>query len=309
MDKVSIIIPTYKRVESFTKALSSVVNQSYTNLEIIVVNDDAQEQSVIEVVNNFNDSRILYSNNKRKKGGNGARNTGVLTAKGRYITFLDDDDEFEKNRIKECLLFIKKTNLAGISTGFTYKVNNKYVNIPHKTVDFTLNSYLLDRLNLGYGSNLFINTDFVSDEDLLWDEDLERHQDVEYIIRLLAKYDLGYLSKHLVLINGHNGTPCAEQVEKAKILLFQKIEKFLFQIDDSIKSFYFAIQYRELALLYCREKKYEKMWEFVGKSIKSKILSPQKYLRFISLMIRNIFKLNLENLWHKINHQPFKQNK
>src|SRR5689334_10905069 len=97
MNAISVIIPTYKRKEKLKRALASALQQSMPAREIIVVDDnrdEAESLAVKECIASFGDPRLLWISNFRTPGGCGARNSGILTAKGEFIAFLDDDDVF-----------------------------------------------------------------------------------------------------------------------------------------------------------------------------------------------------------------------
>jgi glycosyltransferase involved in cell wall biosynthesis len=104
---VSVIIPTYNRANLVQRAIKSVLNQTYKNIEIIVV-DDGSEDNTEEVVRAFNDERIKYIRNKENKGVAASRNIGLKFSKGEYITFLDSDDEFLPEKIEKQLKFLKQ---------------------------------------------------------------------------------------------------------------------------------------------------------------------------------------------------------
>ena len=91
MIKVSVIIPTHNRPEYVGRAIKSVLNQTYQDFEIIVV-DDGLEKRAEPVINKITDSRIKYIKHEQEKGGSAARNTGIRAAQGEYIAFLDNDD-------------------------------------------------------------------------------------------------------------------------------------------------------------------------------------------------------------------------
>ncbi|RLF83553.1 glycosyl transferase, partial [Thermococci archaeon] len=101
---VSVIIPTYNRANLLKRAIASVLNQTFTDFELIVV-DDASPDNTPEVVRSINDGRIRYVRLKKNSGGPVARNTGIRKARGRFIALLDDDDEWLPNRLE---LQIKK---------------------------------------------------------------------------------------------------------------------------------------------------------------------------------------------------------
>lgn len=90
---VSVVIPTFQRPALLLEAVKSVLNQTYRDLEVIIVDDDRENNSFgIKLIETLNDNRVQYIKNDRTKGGNGSRNTGILKSQGKYVIFLDDDD-------------------------------------------------------------------------------------------------------------------------------------------------------------------------------------------------------------------------
>ncbi len=87
----TVVIPTYNRPEMLKRAIGSVIEQTFGEIEIIVVDDHSTEDTAL-VVSSFCDSRIRYMMNHRTKGACGARNVGVFSANGKWVAFLDDDD-------------------------------------------------------------------------------------------------------------------------------------------------------------------------------------------------------------------------
>jgi len=101
--KVSIVIPTYKRPHLIGRAVGSILNQTYQNFEIVVI-DDSPNDNTEKVVKKINDGRIKYIRNEQKTNIPAARNKGVRESSldSKYIAFLDDDDEWLP-------LFLEKT--------------------------------------------------------------------------------------------------------------------------------------------------------------------------------------------------------
>ncbi|QYS89019.1 glycosyltransferase family 2 protein [Flavobacterium davisii] len=90
----SVIIPLYNKENYIYNTLTSVIDQSYSNFEIIIVNDGSTDKS-LEIIQNINDSRIRIFN-QQNKGVSSARNLGIKNAKGTLIAFLDADDLWKK---------------------------------------------------------------------------------------------------------------------------------------------------------------------------------------------------------------------
>ena len=105
---ISVVIPTFNRLELLKKALSSALSQTYKNLEIIIT-DDKSTDGTREFCENLSDPRIKYViNETRAKSPNGNKNNGFDHATGEFICLLDDDDELYETAIEECLEFVKQ---------------------------------------------------------------------------------------------------------------------------------------------------------------------------------------------------------
>ncbi len=124
--EVSVIIPTYNRGNLIARAIQSVLKQTHQNFEIIVI-DDASADNTKEVIQSFNDSRIKYIKHQVNKGGSAARNTGIKIAQGKYIAFLDSDDEWLPEKLEKQVKKIKESNekVGVIYTRYWILQNNK----------------------------------------------------------------------------------------------------------------------------------------------------------------------------------------
>jgi glycosyltransferase involved in cell wall biosynthesis len=97
---VSVILPTYNRAPLLRRSIQSVLSQTYSNLELLVV-DDCSSDSTQSVVQSFRDKRIHFLKHEKKQGGAIARNTGIKAAKGAYIAFQDSDDEWLPRKLEK----------------------------------------------------------------------------------------------------------------------------------------------------------------------------------------------------------------
>lgn len=115
MPKVSVVIPTCNRPELLKRALRSVLAQSYQDFEIIVVDDGTE--SAAEAVASFRDARIHYLKNEGMHGGGAARNRGIEQAKGEFVAFLDDDDEWFSEKLSKQ---VSALNIGGEKVGASF---------------------------------------------------------------------------------------------------------------------------------------------------------------------------------------------
>ena len=112
---VSVIVPTYKRADRLKKALCSITSQSYSNLEMVVVNDNIPgsdwDLSTTQALQEFCDSRLKVLHTSGQSGGGAARNFACRRASGEYLAFLDDDDEFLSDKVETQLNFMLEREL------------------------------------------------------------------------------------------------------------------------------------------------------------------------------------------------------
>ena len=104
---VSVIIPTYNRSSILYNTIKKVFNQTWENMQLIIV-DDHSSDDTRKTIQLINDSRIKYKRTERNLGCAGARSLGVQSSEGEFITFLDDDDEWKNNYLKNQLQVFKK---------------------------------------------------------------------------------------------------------------------------------------------------------------------------------------------------------
>lgn len=114
--KVSVITPTYKRPHFLERAIDSILNQTYENIQVVVVDDNAElpdcRKDTERVMAKYeNDPRVVYVQNSKNLGGGLSRNVGIEACDGEYVAFLDDDDEFEPPKIETQLKFMLMHNL------------------------------------------------------------------------------------------------------------------------------------------------------------------------------------------------------
>ena len=175
-DKVSIIIPVYNAEKFLEETVTSALNQTYENLEVILINDFSKDKSeYIMKKLAEKDGRIVNIFLKENKGVSNARNEGIRVANGRYIAFLDSDDLWENKKLEKQIDFMKKNSIKFSYTGYEFINENsefigKKITVPERINYNQLLKYncigcltvVIDRLNIKN-----INFEKIKHEDYL----------------------------------------------------------------------------------------------------------------------------------------------
>ncbi|GGI71137.1 hypothetical protein GCM10007978_06330 [Shewanella hanedai] len=197
--KVSVVMPVYN-VQHFVKsAIESVLSQSFTNFELILINDCSTDQS-LEICQTINDSRIRIVNHEQNKGLAAARNTGIRNAAGNYIAFIDSDDMWHKDKLKLHVEHLDTSPEIGLSfsrSSFMDHEGNKidYYQMPQ--LKGITAADLLCRNPVGNGSAPVIRNETLHDigfqalnhpehHSSYFDENFRQSEDIECWLRIVA---------------------------------------------------------------------------------------------------------------------------
>lgn len=162
---ITVITPTYKREEYLSTAVDSVLNQSYSDWELLVIDDNKPKsesrKATAEIMSKFTDSRIHYIQNEKNMGGAAARNVGIFQAKGDYIAFLDDDDMYLPDRLEvQYKQMVENDWDVSVMDGATYNfVTGEKVAERHQRIRNGMTKEELIRSHLLYhisGTNTFM---------------------------------------------------------------------------------------------------------------------------------------------------------
>ena len=291
--KVSVIIPTYNRAHLVGRAIQSVLNQTYQDFEIIVV-DDGSTDNTEEIVKSFNDERIRYIRHEKNKGAPAARNTGIKLAKGKYIGLLDDDDEWLPEKLeKQMSKFQNSSEKVGvIYSGFFY-VSEKSGKIVSEIIPLLrgeVYANLLKGCILGSPTPLIKKRCF--QKAGFFDETLPSCQDWDMWIRLSKYCDFDFVPDILAKHHVHGGQISVDL--NAKIVAREKlIEKYW--VDLSKNSQAFSVILKRLGILYSLAGNQGKGRKYFLKSIKQSPLQKGSYIHFLLSLLpprihRNLLK-------------------
>ncbi|PRO65842.1 glycosyltransferase family 2 protein [Alkalicoccus urumqiensis] len=253
--QVSVVIPTYNRSNTLTRAINSVLKQTYPVKEIIIVDDNSSDNTS-EVIETFKDPRIRYLVNKENQGGAFSRNRGIVASEGDVIAFQDSDDEWVKEKLELQMPFIDKGTADVVCSSYNQIIQKKSNKIPQFDVKEDEDFYT----KLLWGN--FIGTPtIVAKKNVLisemFDESLPRFQDWELMIRISHKYKIAFINSPLVDAYLQNNSLTRNDLNGIKALEIIMLKQNQFFIENNeLKSHY----YRMMALLSFDSKKNQKKY-------------------------------------------------
>jgi glycosyltransferase involved in cell wall biosynthesis len=192
---VSIIVPSFNRASLLTETLKSVLEQTYSNWECIIVDDGSKDETV-KVLQKYCAKDARFQNHSRPqgrpKGANACRNFGFVLSRGDYILFLDSDDVLDKNCLLERVEIISKTKTVDLlirDTGRLIDAKKEYSSINIDPKDVYPENYL--RMFLQYDIPWQTTSAFYKRkllEKCKFDEELSRFQDVSLNVKILSTF-------------------------------------------------------------------------------------------------------------------------
>lgn len=191
---VSIIIPLYNTENYISEAINSALNQTYENIEILIIDDGSTDGS-LKIVKKFQSDRIkIYL--QKNKGGAAARNLGLQYTKGRYIQFLDSDDLLKSDKIELQMELLEKLGypddilISGQWVRFSEKIENKIGGVGPGVLaekDFSPIDWLLLRPYNMMTIHAWLTPRHLINMAGFWNELLTLDDDGEYFIRVVSK--------------------------------------------------------------------------------------------------------------------------
>jgi len=212
MPTISVVIPTYNRSDSLARCLNSVFSQTVTDLEVIVV-DDCSTDDTEEVVNSFDN--IQYIRHDRNKGGSAARNTGIKAATGKYVAFLDSDDEWLPQKVEKQLKeFTRSPDSVGVVyTGLYFSRNGerRIGRIPEASGDIYEQQLMRD--HVGPTSTVMVRRECFENVGM-FDPKLPARQDYDMWLRLSEEYEFRNVREPLTVLYTNRTDRISSQYEQ-----------------------------------------------------------------------------------------------
>lgn len=295
--KVSVVITTYNRASFLEEAIISVLNQTYKDFELLIL-DNSSSDNTEDVVKKFKDRRIVYVRHEPMNISK-ARNLGIRKSRGEFVGFLDDDDEWLPPKLSSQLrLFDRLSSKMGMVYGGFLRVGSdgKVYEIfkPSLRGDI-FERYLcnLDPLT-GSASNPLIRRE-VFDAVGGYDENLKTSEDWEFYLRLARKYGVDFVSEPVVKIRRHGGYRLGGRLRDAAETELKVLSEFsdFFHKNSRCHSYYLQV----VGGKYCRLGDFKEGREYLLEAIKADYLNIIVYFQYVFSFLGKSFYIKLHELY------------
>lgn len=297
---VSVIIPTYKRPVAFlSRAVESVLNQSHKNVEVVVIDDSPDEfeerRAIKEYMSSIQDDRVIYLMNEKNLGGSLSRNRGIDTAKGAFITFLDDDDEYMPEKVEKQLDFMLNRDCEmSFSDMIMYSEEGKvvdyreYTDIPSYDNESLLKYHLMKHLT---GTPTFMFKTEVL-RDIGGFDDAKMGQEFYLMLKSINNgLKIRYMSGCYVKVYKHSGEGISSGRNKitGEKKLYEFKKQFFDRLSASEKRY---IRFRHYAVLVVAYKRNKKPMMMLLSGLRSFASAPLVFFKEIWKFCAKIFSRN-----------------
>lgn len=268
---VTVIIPNYNNAAVIRRAIDSVLAQTFSDFELLVV-DDASTDESFEVVRCYEDPRLRLLVNEENAGLAGVWNRAVREARAEWIALLDSDDSWQPDKLARQLAFLEvHPDLAGCTCGYRHeRLDGTQIVIP-KERDTRMRQVLFHNI-LHIGTTLVARRE-VFEESGWFDETLRRGQDTDLLLRLLVKERLAVVPAALATVYQHTQRS-ADTLAKSRTLMVAKYRKAYYQQGWLFARRKIAHMWADVAYQYAREGKRAPMRTYAARSIFSFLFQP-----------------------------------
>lgn len=287
---VSCIIPSYKRADTLKRAIDSILAQTYKNIEILVVDDNipGDEYSIAlrEKVNSYDKNcRVKLITQPKHINGAEARNAGVRAAKGEYIAFLDDDDEWLPDKTeKQMAILLSDPELGGVAGGVTlWKNGVEFTSLSNETIREKDLLYKVLIREIGLATSSFLCKKYAYEDIGGFDISLIRSQDLQLFACFLSKFRIFPIT-NFKTVKMHVESSINRLGERG---LAKNKEDFFSSIKDVLDNFSVVTQrriksahYYEVAFVAIRNKSYLFAVKYILKALVSPMSIVDLYRRY-----------------------------
>ncbi|MBI9044562.1 MAG: glycosyltransferase family 2 protein [Anaerolineaceae bacterium] len=296
--QVSVIIPVFNHEKIIKCAIDSVLKQTFPNFELLII-DDGSEKPIKHLEKL--DNRIKVIVHKQNMGASAARNTGIKNANGKYIAFLDSDDEWDPMKLEiQTEWMVDNPCIYATTTGFLLNTpEENIIQIPQNQKNWY--RYIMKGMGLCPGTTLMVINEIM--KDFLYDLEFPRLEDLDWGLRFTSINDFYVIQKSLATINNFS-SPSGLMIEKSNLRLIEKHRKEFKNEGFFYSRFCISKRFLETSIHFFLGKKFRKGMEYFIKCILTfPFQRPGMYIRIIDALFGINLILNLKNLKYRYFNQ------
>ena len=267
---VSCVIPSYKRCDTVTRAIDSVLAQTYQNIEVCIVDDnipgDAYSQKLQEALQKYaGDPRVRYISQEKHINGAAARNAGIKAANGTFIAFLDDDDEWLPEKIERQMDAVQcDASIDGVTALWLQCRNGEVIKrCPPYTAERFQFKVFAREISV-FSSTVLIRKSAIEGFDG-FDERLFRHQDLQFLVDAAATSKFVVVQEYLTKLHVDSDVnrPDLEKFIDAKKRFFASVDKEFQKYSKQDRKRILNAHYYEVVFLAVKKRKIKETLQYL----------------------------------------------
>lgn len=314
MSKVSIIIPVYNAEKYLREAIESVLNQTYTDFELLLINDRSTDNSreICQEYTQKDNRIILFENNTENHGPGPTRNIGLDNATGEFIYFMDADDWIDKNLLEYCVYRMIETDADIVQLGIVYEQGGgkKSIEYYHKENNLiTKNTIEKDFVYFWKENRFGLTLNLLRKERVksVRFENMISGEDISYVLDAFCNAEkIAYISKalyHYRYVEGSTSHRWNKETIEQRAVIWEHQKQFLKSIDINLDN----LAYAEVAydnFIWAIYQLSSNLCPLSYKEKRKELLSLEKHMRFNDY--RKVYPLKLQHGFKKIKYMLVK---
>ena len=314
MSKVSIIIPVYNAEKYLREAIESVLNQTYTDFELLLINDRSTDNSreICQEYTQKDNRIILFENNTENHGPGPTRNIGLDNATGEFIYFMDADDWIDKNLLEYCVYRMIETDADIVQLGIVYDQGGgkKSIEYYHKENNLiTKNTIEKDFVYFWKENRFGLTLNLLRKERVksLRFENMISGEDISYVLDAFCNAEkIAYISKalyHYRYVEGSTSHRWNKETIEQRAVIWEHQKKFLKSLDINSDNFAYAeVAYDNF--IWAIYQLSSNLCPLSYKEKRKELLNLEKHMRFNDY--RKVYPLKLQHGFKKIKYMLVK---
>ncbi|GFP74200.1 glycosyltransferase family 2 protein [Clostridium fungisolvens] len=299
---VSVIIPTYNRINTISNTIDSVLAQTYRDYEIIIIDDNSNDNTK-DIIDRYVQRYqfITYHKHTTNKGGSGARNTGAKLAKGTFLSFLDSDDQWIDTKLEKEVACLKNDSTIDMLYSNMYLVD-----VEKRTTTLYRQDEYEDKYYGMLCKNIIGSTSLITIKKKVFDsvggfkEGLPSCQDWDFYLNVAREYKIIKIDEPLLKYYIHSNS-ISGNMDKAIAghrLILEKVSNLISDNETYIKrkNNILSNQYLNIANIYMKFRKFNEAKVYYFRAFKYYPLNKSAFKNLISMLLG-------ENLYYKLKYK------